>query len=225
MASPYAYIVARDASTIFVAYLSSCGMGVQRFLMVVDRTPVVPPPTKYVTTHALKARGWTATMIATLLPRPDAARTAYVRLPGSALVKLYLRTRLEEVELSEEFLLYQEKAAKAKLRRGSAARTAQHQALLKRCVQGFRPTYTWPERWCQRSDWQLSLVDVRAFYERWEPKFTDLGHTARQRVLDALHEKNRRLFSKRFPGVTTGPQRPPKLKKLPAKSPPSPYGL
>lgn len=200
-------------------------MGVQRFLMVVDQTPVVPPPPKYLTTHALKERGWTTTMIAALLPQHDAARTAYVRLPGQALVKLYLRTRVEEVELSEEFLIYQEKAAKAKERRGSAARTAQHQALLKRCVQGFRPTYTWPERWCQRSDWQLSLVDVQAFYERCAPKFTDMGHTARQRVLDALHEKNRRLFCKRFPEATAGPQRPPKLKKQVVKSPSAPYGL
>jgi len=200
-------------------------MGVQRFLLVVDQTSVSTPPTKYLTTHALKERGWTATMIAALLPRPDAARTAYVHLPGNSLVKLYLRTRVEEVELSEEFLIYQEKAAKAKVRRGSAARTAQHQALLKRCVQAFRPTYTWSERWCQRSDWQLSLVDVGAFYDRWAPKFTDMGHTARQRVLDALHEKNRRLFSKCFPGVTAGPQRPPKLKKLAAKSPLPPYGL
>jgi hypothetical protein len=200
-------------------------MGVQRFLMVVDRTPVAAPPTKYLTTHALKERGWTASMIATLLPRPDAERTAYVRLPGNALVKLYLRTRVEEVELSEEFLIEQERATKAKARRGSAARTAQHQALLKQCVQRFRPTYRWPERWCQRSDWQLSLVDVQAFYERWAPKFMEMGHTARQRVLDALHEKNQRLFSKRFPGVTPGPQRPPKLKKQVAKSPHLPYGL
>jgi hypothetical protein len=138
-------------------------MGVQRFLLVLDRTPVTPPPTKYLTTHALKEHGWTATMIATLLPRHDAARTAYVRLPGNALVKLYLRTRVEEVELSEEFLIEQERASKAKARRGSAARTAQHQALLKQCVQRFRPTYVWPERWCQRSDWQLSLVNVQAF--------------------------------------------------------------
>jgi hypothetical protein len=188
-------------------------MGVQRFLMVVDRTPVAPPPTKYLTTHALKERGWTATMIATLLPRHDAERTAYVRLPGNALVKLYLRTRVEEVELSEEFLIEQERASKAKARRGSAARTAQHQALLKQCVQRFRPTYVWPERWCQRSDWQLSLLDVRTFYDRWEPKFTDMGRTARQRLLDALHEKNRRLFGKRFPGVELGPQRPPRLSK------------
>jgi len=200
-------------------------MGVQRFMMVVDQTPVSTPPTKYLTTHALKERGWTATMIAALLPRPDAARTAYVHLPGNSLVKLYLRARVEEVELSEEFLIYQEKAAKAKGRRGSAARTEQHQALLKRCVQAFRPTYSWSERWCQRSDWQLSLGDVGAFYERWAPKFTDMGHTARQRVLAALHEKNRRLFSKRFPGVTTGPQRPPKLKKLAAKNTPISNGL
>lgn len=200
-------------------------MGVQRFLMVVDRTPVAPLPTKYLTTHALKERGWTAAMIAALLPRPDAARTAYVRLPGNALVKLYLRTRVEEVELSEEFLIAQERATRAKARRGSAARTAQHQALLKQCVQRFRPTYRWPERWCQRSDWQLSLVDVQAFYERWAPKFTDMGHSARQRVLDALHEKNRGLFSKRFPGVMPGPQRPPKLQKPVAKSPYAPYSL
>jgi len=200
-------------------------MGVQRFMMVVDRTPVSPPPTKYVTTHELKERGWTATMIAELLPQPDASRAAYIRLPGNAPVKLYLRTRVEEVELREEFLIGQEKATKAKLRRGSAARTAQHQVLLKRCVQGFRPTYTWPERWCQRSDWQLSLVDVQAFYEQWAPKLTDMGHSARQRVLDALHEKNRRLFSKRFPDVTPGPQRPPKLKKQVAKSSPESSGL
>jgi hypothetical protein len=200
-------------------------MGVQRFLLVVDRTPVVPPLTKYLTTHALKERGWTATMIAALLPRPDAERAAYIRLPGNALVKLYLRTRVEEAELSEEFLIEQERASKAKARRGSAARTAQHQALLKQCVQRFRPTYVWPERWCQRSDWQLSLVDVQAFYDRWAPQLTDLSHAARQRVLDALHEKNRRLFSKRFPGVTPGPQRPPKLKKPAAKSTYSPYSL
>jgi hypothetical protein len=200
-------------------------MGIQRFLMVVDRTPVTPPPTKYLTTHALKERGWTATMIAALLPRHDAERTAYVRLPGNALVKLYLRTRVEEVELSEEFLIEQERASKAKARRGSAARTAQHQALLKQCVQRFRPTYVWPERWCQRSDWQLSLVDVQAFYDRWAPKLTGLSHAAQQRVLDALHEKNRRLFGKRFPGVTPGPQRPAKLKKAAAKSPHFPYGL
>lgn len=200
-------------------------MGVQRFLMVVDQTPVAPPPTKYLTTHALKERGWTATMIAALLPHHDAARTAHIRLPGNALVKLYLRTRVEEVELSEAFLIEQERAAKAKARRGSAARTAQQQALLKQCVLRFRPSYRWPERWCQRSDWQLSLVDVQAFYERWASKFADLSHAARQRVLDALHEKNRRLFSKRFPGVTVGPQRPPKLKKPAARSTYSPYGL
>jgi hypothetical protein len=204
-------VVIRDAATIFVTYLVVCGMGVQRFLLVVDRTPVATPPTKYLTTHALKERGWTATMIATLLPTHDAWRTAYVRVPGNASVKLYLRTRVEEVELSEEFLIAQEKATKAKARRGSAARTAQQQALLTRCVHKFRPTYTWPERWCQRSDWQLSLMDVRAFYDRWAPKFTDMSHAARQRVLDALHEKNRRLFSKRFPRVEPGPQRPPKL--------------
>jgi hypothetical protein len=200
-------------------------MGVQRFLMVVDRTPVAPPPTTYLTTHALKERGWTATMIAALLPHHDATRTAYVRLPGNAPVKLYLRTRVEEVELSEEFLIEQERAMKAKARRGSAARTAQHQALLKQCVQRFRPKYVWPERWCQRSAWQLSLVDVQAFYERWAPQFTEMGYSARQRVLDALHEKNRRLFSKRFPGVTVGPQRPTKLQKPAAKSGHSLYSL
>lgn len=182
--------------------------------MAPDQTPVsAPPQTKYLTTYHLKERGWTATMIAELLPQHDASRAAYIRMPGNAPVKLYLRARVEEVELSDEFLIGQEKATKAKTRRGSAARTAQHQLLLKKCVQGFRPTYTWPERWCQRSDWQLSLIDVRAFYDRWEPKFTDMGHTARQRVLDALHEKNRRLFGKRFPGVEPGPQRPPKLGK------------
>jgi hypothetical protein len=51
-------------------------------------------------TDALKEWGWMATMIAafcfTMMPR--------VRLPGNALVKLYLRMRVEEVELSEEFL-------------------------------------------------------------------------------------------------------------------------
>lgn len=161
-------------------------------------------------------------MIAALLPHHDAARTAYVQLPGKALVKLYLRTRVEEVELSEEFLIEQERATKARARRGTAARTAQHQALLKQCVQRFRPSYVWPERWCQRSDWQLSLVDVQAFYDRWALKFTEMGYSARQRVLDALHEKNRRLFSKRFPGVTPGPQRPAKLKKPATKSPPYP---
>lgn len=182
--------------------------------MAPDQMPVsAPPQTKYLTTYDLKERGWTATMIAELLPQHDAARAAYIRLPGNAPIKLYLRARVEEFELSDEFLIGQEKATKAKLRRGSAARTAQHQALLKRCVQGFRPTYIWPERWCQRSDWQLSLVDVRAFYDRWEPKFTEMGHTARQRVLDALHEKNRRLFGKRFPGVAAEPQRPPKLRR------------
>ncbi|MGI4734893.1 MAG: hypothetical protein ACRYG7_06900 [Janthinobacterium lividum] len=218
-------MVVRDAAAIFVTYLIAGSMGVQRFLMVVDRTPVVPPPTKYLTTHALKERGWTATMIAALLSRHDAARTAYVQLPGKALVKLYLRTRVEEVELSEEFLIEQERASQAKSRRSSAAWTAQHQALLKQCVQRFRPSYNWPERWCQRSDWQLSLVDVQAFYERWASKFTDMSHSARQRVLDALHEKNRRLFGKRFPGVTAGPQRPPKLKKPAAKSPLAPFSL
>jgi hypothetical protein len=218
-------VLARAAAAIFVAYLIACSMGVQRFLMVVDQTPVAPPLTKYLTTHALKERGWTATMIATLLPHHDAARTSYVRLPGNALVKLYLRTRVEEVELSEEFLIEQERATKARARRGSAARTAQHQALLKQCVQRFRPRYVWPERWCQRSDWQLSLVDVQTFYERWAPKFTEMSHAARQRVLDALHGKNRRLFSQRFPGVTPGPQRPPKLKKPGVKSPHAPYSL
>lgn len=218
-------MVTRDDAGIFGAYLIACKMGVQRFLLMVDQTPVAAPLTKYLTTHALKERGWTATMIAALLPRHDAARTSYVRLPGNALVKLYLRTRVEEVELSEEFLIEQERATKAKARRGSAARTAQHQALLKQCVQSFRPTYRWPERWCQRSDWQLSLVDVQAFYDRWTPKFTEMSYAARQRVLDALHEKNQRLFSKRFPGVTPGPQRPPKLKKQPAKSPRALDGL
>lgn len=145
----------------------------QRFLLVVDHTPVPAPPTKYLTTHALKERGWTATMISTLLPRPS-----YSRLPGNGMVNLYLRTRVAEVELSEEFLIEQERATKVKTRRGSAARTAQHQALLKRCVQSFRPTYRWPERWCQRSDWQLSLVDVQAFYDRWAPKLAELSHVA-----------------------------------------------
>lgn len=181
--------------------------------MVLDQTPAVAPQTKYLTTYQLKERGWTATMIASLLSSHDASRSAYTQLPGNAPVKLYLRVRVEEMELSDDFLIGQEKATKAKARRGSAARMVQHQALLKRCVQHFRPTYTWPERWCQRSDWQLSLVDVRVFYDRWEPKFMDMGHTARQRVLDALHEKNRRLFSKRFPGIEPGPQRPAKLGK------------
>ena len=186
----------------------------QRFLMVLDETPAPAPlPTKHLTTHHLKERGWTATLIAALLLAPDAARAAYVRLPGNAFVKLYLRARVEEVEQSDDFLLGLERAAKAKARRGSAARTAQHQALLKQCVQRFRPLYAWPERWCQRSDWELSLADVRAFYDRWEPRFTDLSHAARQRVLDALHEKNRRLFGRRFPWVAPGPQRPKKLGK------------
>ena len=76
----------------------------QRFLMVLDPTPApAPPPTKYLTTHHLKERGWTATLIAALLPAPDAARAAYVRLPGNALVKLYLRARVEEVEQSDDW--------------------------------------------------------------------------------------------------------------------------
>ncbi|RZK24750.1 MAG: hypothetical protein EOO63_16975, partial [Hymenobacter sp.] len=99
-------------------------------------------------------------MIALLLLYHDASRAAYIQLPGNAPVKLYLRARVGEVGLSDDFLIGQEKAIKAKAQRGSAARTAQHQTLLKKCVQGFRPSYTWPERWCQRLDWQLSLVDV-----------------------------------------------------------------
>jgi hypothetical protein len=136
-----------------------------------------------------------------------------LRLPSNYPFKLYLRARVDEAELSEEFLIGQEKATKAKARWGSAARTAQHQALLQRCVRAFRPTYTWPEWWCQRSDWQLSLVDARAFYARWEPKFTDMGHTARKGAPDALHEKNRWLFGKHFSGAEPGPQRPLKVKK------------
>jgi hypothetical protein len=68
-------------------------------------------------------------------------------------------------------------------------------------------------------------VDVQVFYERWAPKFIGMGLSARQRVLDALHEKNRRLFSQRFPSATLGPHRPPKLKKQAAKSPLSLYSL
>jgi hypothetical protein len=86
---------------------------------------------------------------------------------------------VEEGELSEAFLIEQKCATKAKAQRGSVARTAQHQALLKQCVQRFRPTYNWPERWCQRSDWQLSLGDVQVFYDRWAPKLTALSHAAR----------------------------------------------
>jgi hypothetical protein len=41
-------VVGKDAAPIFVAYLVACGMGIQHFLLVVDRTPVAPPPTKYV---------------------------------------------------------------------------------------------------------------------------------------------------------------------------------
>ncbi|RZJ60493.1 MAG: hypothetical protein EOO58_02890, partial [Hymenobacter sp.] len=64
--------------------------------MAPDQSPVSAPlQTKYLTTYDLKERGWTVTMIAELLPQHDASRAAYIRLPGNAPVKLYLRARVE----------------------------------------------------------------------------------------------------------------------------------
>ncbi len=104
----------------------------QRFLMVAEQTQ-----TKYLTMYQLKERGWTATMIATLLPAHNAWRAAYIRVPSNA--PLHLRARIEEVELSDEFLIAQEKSRKPRLG-GARPPVRPPLALVKRCVQKFRPT-------------------------------------------------------------------------------------
>jgi hypothetical protein len=141
-------------------------------------------------------------MIAWLLPLHDASRPAYFQMPGNALVKLYLRTRVQEVELGDDFLLWQKKLNKNR-----------QEILSIRCVQAFSPTYTWSERYDEQSDWQLSLLDVQAHYDQWEHELIDMDYFTRKHMLDKLYSKNRRLFRKRFPGIELSRRRaskPPK---------------
>jgi hypothetical protein len=184
-------------------------------LLVVDK----PPRAAYVTTHALKERGWTATMIAALLPRHDAARTSYVRLPGNALPwssSTCAPGGESRAQLGVSHRAGTRHEGKSAARVGGAHGPAPSTA---QALRARLPTHLPLARALVPAlGLAVSLVDVQAFYDRWVSKLADLSHAAQQRVFDALHEKNQRLFSKRFPRITSGPQRPPKLKKHSAKN-------
>jgi hypothetical protein len=152
-------------------------------------------------------------MINWLLPLHDASRTAYPQMPGNALVKLYLRSRVQEVESGDDFLLWQEEQNKSRAQQAILIKKSQQEILSKQCVQAFLPTYTWSERCDEQSDWQLSLSDVQAHYDQWEHKFIDMAPSTRKHVLNRLHDKNRRLFRKRFPEVKLSRRRTSKVPK------------
>ena len=88
------------------------------------RPPPVTPP-GFLTTQALKERGWTARLIRDFLghhdgERPNGLKMGRRRLPP---VRLYRQERVDEAEREERFLLAQGRAMEARERAERAGRT------------------------------------------------------------------------------------------------------
>lgn len=162
------------------------------------------PLTDYYTTHEVKARGWSGTMINKLMPRANAARKPWPR-PGvihraDALVHLYLRERVEEEETTEDFLITGAAADKAKARGASngATRTANNQARIAEYVSAFKPRFTWAQQpgYTQEGGCYLEVVRWERRNEARAAGFSKQVKTlAHQALLTKCHE----LFARKFP--------------------------
>ncbi|MFC5601349.1 hypothetical protein [Deinococcus cellulosilyticus] len=102
----------------------------------------------YFTTHDLKTRGWTLTMIQKLLPDHDAEKENYMRYQGrygsrqiQHPVKLYDQDRIKQLEDSEDFFVLYEKAQKALLRGAKRRETVleQKRQLIEMTLDSYHP--------------------------------------------------------------------------------------
>lgn len=100
-------------------------------------------PPGFLATQDLKDRGWTPALIGKFLGEHDATRQNGLRMGRRRLppVKLYLETRVTEVERQDSFLAAQARAADARERaeRARASREANRRLLLQAAADSYVP--------------------------------------------------------------------------------------
>ncbi len=171
----------------------------------------------YYDTHQLKARGWTATMIARLLPRHDSTRENNLRVGRSrsyvaAPVKRYLVARVEEAETTEEFLIAQAAAVKAREagRKGLTSRAERTAMVTDAYVAAF-PVTLWdaPEEaatWDWHRLWTYYQRQLMLWENDHDGPLWDLVPKARQHARLLVEEKLRALFREAYPEKLRQPE-------------------
>lgn len=176
------------------------------FLRMEKYLPPAPtrPLTDYYTTHEVKARGWSGTMISKLMPRANAARKPWPR-PGvihraDALVYLYLRERVEEEETTEDFLITGAAADKARTRcaGNGATRAANNEARIAEYVGAFKPRFTWAQQLGATQEGGCYLEVVR-WERRNEASTAGFSKQVKTLAHKALLAKCHELFARKFP--------------------------
>ncbi|GEM49647.1 hypothetical protein [Deinococcus cellulosilyticus] len=172
------------------------------------------PREPMLTTHDLKERGWTSSMIRKLLPEHDDSRENLLdRKYGE--VKLYLESRVLDAESTAVFAELLEGAIGAQ-ERGSKARQTRLQKIeagIQQLVERFGPQHLSepisPEEVQRLLDqegnarlpiWQHHMMDV----DRYEYEHNHLGRLSRKQRSDLQHQldaKARTFLSGLYPSV------------------------
>lgn len=171
----------------------------------------------YYDTHQIKERGWTATMIARLLPRHDSSRENHLRVGRSrsyvaAPVKLYLVARVEEVEATEDFLIAQAAAIKAReAGLKGKGKAAQRTAMVTAAYVNSFVLEQWDEpeeagTWDWHRLWTYYQRQLMLWENDHDGPLWDLTPKARQYARQLVHEKLRELFRERYPEQLRQPQ-------------------
>ncbi|WP_189004994.1 hypothetical protein [Deinococcus roseus] len=129
----------------------------------------------YFTTHDLKLRGWTATLIRKLVPEHDAEKENLLRIPGrygsrkvQHPVKLYAQERIKQLEDTEDFYVLYEKAQQA-LARGAKRREKvleQKRKMLETTLEGYQPDVQLDLGW--HANLRAFKEVLRAHLQQWE---------------------------------------------------------
>lgn len=162
----------------------------------------LPESIPMLSTHELKERGWTAGMIAKLLPTHDSTRAnqrevGRTRKLLAAPVKLYQRARVEEVETTEEFLIAEAAAQKdkARARKGVATRT-EH---LRAYVAGYVPQLLGAaDALTGHALWQFHLRELTQYEHAHTDEWMKLPGPLRRQGSNELYNIHRDAFRAKF---------------------------
>jgi hypothetical protein len=162
----------------------------------------LPEPIPMLSTHELKERGWTAGMIAKLLPKHDSTRANQLEVGRSrkllpSPVKLYQLARVEEVETTEDFLIAQAAGnkGKASAQKGVDTRTEK----LRAYVAGYTPQLLGAaDALAGHELWTYHLRELTQYEHDHTEQWLQLSGPMRRQASNELYNNHRDAFRAKF---------------------------
>ncbi|AFZ67676.1 hypothetical protein [Deinococcus peraridilitoris] len=166
---------------------------------------------EWLSTHELKQRGWTATLVRDFLGPHDATRPNLMRLGSRRRlppVKLYRRERVDEVESEEDFLVAQGRAMDARDRaeRARASRVRAQELQIESFVNAWNPVIS-PvavRRGAKHKAFAAHEELLRAVQSQASTQLAGLSRRQQLTLAQRLREKYQQALARAYPWLEAG---------------------